>query len=128
MPTKAAFMNVRVLLAAAAAATLFAGGVAAKDPITVTYQVTTRGLDVNQPAGAHALYQRVKHAADVVCTHGMRVDLAPTPDPHGCYEKALANAIRSAHLPMLTQVYLETHTAQEAAAFGIDGPVRMAAK
>jgi hypothetical protein len=58
----------------------------------------------------------------------MRVDLAPSPDPQGCYEKALGNAVRSAHLPLLTQAYLETHTLREAAARGIDLPVMIAAK
>ena len=118
-----------VLGAALVACTLFAGNVAAKDQeFTVAYRVTTRGLDISQPAGAHELYSRLQHAAQVVCTHGMRVDLAPSPDPQGCYEKALGNAVRSAHLPLLTQAYLETHTLREAAARGIDLPVMIAAK
>jgi UrcA family protein len=129
MYTKTAFMSARAVLGAAAVAgTLFAGSVAAKDPVTVAYRVTTQGLDVGQPAGAHELYLRLQHAAEVVCTHGMRVDLAPSPDPQGCYEKALADAIRSAKLPLLTHVYLATHTLQEAAARGIDLPVQVAAK
>ena len=45
-----------------------------------------------------------------------------------CYEKALGNAIRAANLKLLTQVYLVTHTLQEAAARGIDVPVQVAAK
>ncbi len=49
-------------------------------------------------------------------------------DEEGCYEKALGNAVRSANMPLLTQVYLETHTLREAAARGIDVPVQMAAK
>jgi UrcA family protein len=123
MHSKTAFMSARAILGATAvAATLFAGSVAAKDPVSVTYRVTTHGLDVSQPAGAHEFYLRLQHAADVVCTHGMRVDLAPIPDPQGCSEKALGEAIRSAKLPLLTQVYLATHTLQEAAAHGIDVP------
>lgn len=118
-----------VLGAAVVACALFAGSVAAKDQeFPVAYRVSTQGLDLKQPAGAHELYARIQHAAWVVCTHGMRVDLAPSPDPEGCYEKALGNAIRSANLPLLTQVYLETHTLREAAARGIDVPVQMAAK
>ena len=47
---------------------------------------------------------------------------SPPQTQRGCYEKALADAIRSANLPLLTQVYLETHTLREAAAHGIDVP------
>ena len=74
------------------------------------------------------MYSRLKHAAEVVCTHGMRVDLKPVADQKGCYEKALGDAIRSAKLPLLTQVYLETHTPREPAAHGIDVPVQLASK
>jgi UrcA family protein len=130
MYTKRASMSAwPVLGAAIVACTLFAGSAAPKDQeFTVAYRVTTRGLDLRQLAGAHELYSRLQHAAQVVCTHGMRVDLAPSPDPQGCYEKALGEAIRSAHLPLLTQAYLETHTLREAAARGIDLPVMIAAK
>jgi hypothetical protein len=62
------------------------------------------------------LYSRLQHAAQVVCTHGMRVDLVPSRDPQGCYEKALGNAVRAANLKLLTQVYLETHTLRQAGA------------
>ena len=129
MYTKTAFMSARVVLGAAAVAgMLFAGSVAAKNPVTVAYRVTAQGLDVSQPAGARELYRRIQHAAEVVCTHGMRVDLAPSPDPGGCYEKALGEAVRSVNLPLLTQVYLETHTLRQAAARGIEVPVITAAK
>jgi UrcA family protein len=129
MYAKTAFMRARAVLGAAVVAgTLFAGSVAAGDPVTVASRVTTQGLDVRQPAGARALYFRLQHAAEVVCTHGMRVDLMPVTDERACYEKALGNAIGSAKLPLLTQVYLETHTVREAAARGIDVPVQMAAK
>jgi UrcA family protein len=129
MYTKTAFMSAWVALGAAAVAgTLFAGSVAAKDQeFAVAYKVSTQGLDLSQPAGAHELYLRLQHAAEVVCTHGMRVDLAPLADPKGCYERALADAIRSAKVPLLTQFYLATHTLQEAAARGIDVPAQVAA-
>lgn len=128
MNAKTALMNALPMLGAAiVACTLFAGTAAAKDQeFTVAYRVTTKGLDLSQPAGAHELYSRLQHAADVVCTHGMRVDLAPVPDQQACYEKALGNAVRSVNLPLLTQVYLETHTIREAAAHGIAGPWRIA--
>jgi UrcA family protein len=129
MNTKTAFTSAwPVLGATLAACTFFAGSAAAKDPLTVAYRVTTQGLDLSQPTGAHGLYFRLQHAAKVVCTHGMRVDLAPSSDPQACYEKALGDAIRSVDLPLLTQVYLATHTLQEAAAYGIDVRLQVAAK
>jgi UrcA family protein len=73
-----------VLGAAVIACALFAGSVTAKE-VTVAIQVSTQGLDLSQPAGAHELYTRLQHAAKVVCTHGMRVDLQASPDTEGCY-------------------------------------------
>ena len=118
-----------VLGAAIAACTLFTSSVAAKDDaVTVSIQVSTQGLDVSQPRGAQKLYWRLQHAARVACTQGNRVGLAPAPNPASCREKALADAIRAANLTLLTQVYVASHTLQEAAAHGIDVPVQMAAK
>src|SRR6266436_1629254 len=116
-----------VLGVAMVACTPLAGNVVAKE-VKVAYQVSTQGLNLRQPAGAHEFYGRLKKAARIVCTHGNRVDLQPSPDPAGCYEKALGDAIRSANVSLLTQVYLETHTLREAAARGIDVPVQVAAK
>jgi len=118
-----------VVGAAVVACALFACNVAAKDrEFTVAYQVSTQGLDLSQPVGAQALYSRLKYAARVVCTHGMRVDLKPVTDENACYEKALGDAIRSVKLPLLTEVYLATHTLQQAVARGIEVPVQLAAK
>jgi UrcA family protein len=130
MYSKAAFMDAwPVLGATIVACTLLAGTVAARDQeFTVAYKVSTQGLDLSQPAGAHELYNRLKHAAEVVCTHGMRVDLEPVADENACFEQALAAAVRSANRRVLTRVYLETHTLQQAAARGIDVPAHMAAK
>jgi UrcA family protein len=131
MNSKAPVLNTRPSACAAlvAVCAILSAPVQAKDQdIIVGYRVTTQGLDLSQPSGAHEFYSRLQHAAEVVCTHGMRMDLLPSPDPKGCYERALGNAVRSANLPLLTQVYLETHSLREAAAQGIDVPVQMAAK
>jgi UrcA family protein len=130
MYIKTAVISAHFTLGAAlVACTLFAGNVAAKDQeFTVAYRVSTQGLDLRQPAGAHEFYFRLKHAAQVVCTHGNRVDLKPSSDPIRCYEKALGEAIRSVNSPLLTQVYLATHTLQQAAAYGIEAPAQLAAK
>ena len=42
--------------------------------------------------------------------------------------QGLGDAIRSANLPLLTQVYLGTHTLRQAAAYGIEAPAQLAAK
>ncbi|MGA2843130.1 MAG: UrcA family protein [Steroidobacteraceae bacterium] len=118
-----------VLGAAVIACTLFAGNVLADGrPVTVALKVSTRGLDLETSAGAHELYSRLKNAAWSVCNNTLRVGLEPTPDPYGCSEKALAEAILSANMTRLTQIYLETHTLREAAERGIRAPVQLAAK
>ena len=128
MYTRTTVMSALPLLVAAAACTLLAGRLAAKDDaVTVSIQVRTQGLDVSQPGGAQKLYWRLQYAARVVCTHGNRVGLAPSPDPD-CREKALAEAIRAANLTLLTQAYLASHSLREAAAHGFDVPVQVAAK
>jgi UrcA family protein len=130
MYIKTAVMSARsVLGAAAVACTFFAGNVWAGDhEVTVAIHVSTQGLDLSQPDGADRFYARLKQAARVVCTHGNRVDLEPDPTPESCYEKALADAIRSVNVPLLTQLYLATHTLREAATRGIDVPAQVAAK
>jgi UrcA family protein len=130
MYTKTVFKSaLPVLGAAIVACILFAGAAAAKEhDVTVAYRVTTQGLDITQPAGAHQLYARLQHAAQVVCTHGMRVDLKPLKDEDACIENALADAVRSANKPLLTQAYLETHTLRQAAEHGIAVPMQLAAK
>lgn len=130
MYTKSAAMSARCVLGAATiACTLFAGNVVANDhKVIVAIPVSTEGLDLSQPAEVRKLYMRLEYAAYVACTRGNRVGLEPSPDPKGCTGKALANAIRSANLPALTQVYLATHTLREASALGVDVPAEIAAK
>jgi len=131
MYTKTTAMAARsvLALATAAASLLICANVsAANREVTVAYHVSTKGLDLSQVADARKFYQRIEHAAGVVCTHGNRVGLEPSPDVMACSERALGDAIRSIKLPLLTQIYLETHTLREAAARGIDVPVQMAAK
>jgi UrcA family protein len=131
MYAKAAITSARLLVGVATVVcTLFAGNVAAKDKIvTVSVQVNRQGLDLSQPADAQTFYTRLQNAAWLVCTHATRVvDLLPVDPLKSCYEKALGGAIRSSHAPVLTQIYLATHTLQEAAAHGIDVPAQLVAK
>ena len=131
MYTRSAVAGVRSIIGfAAVASMLFAGNVAAaKDHnVTVAIHVSTQGIDLSQPADAQTFYKQLQQAAYVVCTHGNRVDLVPADNEKRCYEKALGEAIRAAKVPMLTRIYLETHTLQEAAAHGIEAPAQLAAK
>ena len=129
MYTMKPVMSTRSVLGAAAiTCMLFAGTVwAGGHPVTVNIHVSTQGIDLSQPAGAQKFYARLQNAARVVCTHGNRADLEPAANPKGCYEKALGDAIRSVNVPLLTQVYLETHTLRQAAALGISVAAQIAA-
>ena len=130
MDTQSTFINARSLLAAAVAAgMLFSGDVLADNgPVSVAVSVSTRGIDPSQPAGAHEIYRRLRDAAWIVCTRANRVGLEPLADPEACSEKALGEAIRSAHIPLLTQAYLQKHSLEQAVAHGIDLPLQVAAK
>lgn len=118
-----------MLCAAVIGCTFFGNHVSAEGhPVTVALKVSTRGLDIETTAGAHELYSRLQSAAWIACTRANRVGLAPLPNPEACAEKALGDAIRSANMRQLTQVYLDTHTLREASARGIDTPLQMAAQ
>jgi UrcA family protein len=130
MYIKTVAISARLLVCAATVIGTLAEGIAgaSEHTVTVTVHVSSRGLDINKPPDAQTFYRRIQHAAEVVCTHGNRVDLAPVNDYKGCYENALANAIRSLKMPLLTRMYLENHTLKEAEAVGIDLPSQLAAK
>jgi UrcA family protein len=112
--------------AIAACAVLFGTVQAIGQEVTVKIPVSTAGLDPSQPAGARELYARLREAARIVCTHGMRVDLQPVDSFSDCYEKALGSAVHSIHQPQLNIVYLATHTVRDAATYDIEVPVRLA--
>src|ERR1700681_2266947 len=131
MNTNATVLNTKLLICIAliAACGVLSAPVQAKSQeVTVKITVSTAGLDLNQPAGAREAYARLQRAAGIACTHGMRVDLQPPASFAGCYEKALGDAVRSARRPQLTMVYLATHATRDAAIYGIEIPVHLAAE
>ncbi len=130
MCTKITVANAWSVLGAAIVACAFFAGdaVAGGHDAKVAYPVNTQGLDLSTPAGAREFYSRLKNAAWIVCTRANRVGLEPVPDAYACSENALAEAVRSAHMPLLVQAYLETHSLGQAAAHGIQVPVQLAAK
>ncbi len=108
---------------------LLSGGVeAGAYDVQIAIRVNTQGLDLQQPSGARTLYDRLEHAAQVACTHGNRVDLKPIYNPKECRDQALGEAVHSVNAPLLTQVYLQSHTLQQAAAHKIKVPTQVAAK
>ena len=115
-----------LLVLATNTCTVFCATAAARE-IPVAVHVSSRGLDLSQRSDVRTFYSRLQHAAHIVCTDGDKVALEPLPDPLRCYEQALGAAIRSAKVPLLTQIYLATHTIQEAAALGIEVPEHVAA-
>jgi UrcA family protein len=115
--------------AAALACTCFAGNASAADHVVpVSVPVSSQGLDLTNLDDANTFYVRLQNAAWVVCTRGTRVDLEPSNDVKGCYEKALGSAVRTVKAPLVTQLYLGTHTLKEAAAHGIQLPAQVAVK
>jgi UrcA family protein len=131
MYTKSKVLTVRSMLSAAAAVGVFsiAGSVAAKDKIvTDSVRVSPAGLDLTQPPDARTFYTRLEDAAWIVCTRGTRVGLLPPENQFKCYQNALGEAVHASNKPLVTQIYLATHTLQEAAAHGIDVPAQVAAK
>jgi UrcA family protein len=99
---------------------------AADRDVTIKIAVSTTGLDPSQPAGAREVYRRLQRAARTACGDGDRVGLEPATSFAGCYEQALGDAVRSVHQPQLSVIYLATHTVRDAAARGIEVPVRLA--
>ena len=129
MSTKTVDRHAKLLWAGALVCTL-AGGVASASEhiITVGIHVSSAGLDLNQPADARTFYRRIEHAAKIVCKEENRGGLVRIEDYKTCYGKALSTAIRRLRNPLVTRMYLETHTLLEAEAAGIDLPAQLAVK
>lgn len=130
MSTRICVVHAWSVIASTAIACALVGGNAGAAQHTVidTIRVSTRGLDLSRSSDARKLYLRLTNAAYVLCTRGTRVGLEPVDNFKTCYGQALGSAIRSASAPMLTQVYLETHTLNEAVAQRIEVPAQLAAK
>jgi len=130
MYAKAAVTSARILLwATTGVCALFAANVSAEDQIvTDSVTVSQQGLDLSQPADARRFYMRLENAAWIVCTRGTRVGLLPADNQFKCYQNALGEAVHASNKPLVTQIYLATHTFEEAAAHGIDIPAQVAAK
>ena len=72
--------------------------------VTVRISVSTRDVDLSQPAGLRRLYGRLRDAARIACGDGNRLGLAPVDNFTRCFEKALGEAVRSVNRQRLTQL------------------------
>lgn len=93
---------------------------AAEAITSVSRQVSAAGIDLNTPEGAHVMYFRLKTAARALCSTSDPVERAPSWVYRACMEEALANAVRDAHRPFLTQAFVSDYGAEIAAHFGVD--------
>jgi UrcA family protein len=66
-------------------------------------------LDINHPAGAAVLYQRIRAAAREVCRPTSERDLAVAELTRSCVQDAIARAVTEVNAPKLSQ-YHETET------------------
>ena len=113
----------------AIASALFSNALAAKDlEVTIALHVSTEGFDLSRPADARKIYARLDKAAWEACNNGNRVGLAPADNVPSCYQNALAGAVKAAKAPLLTRIYLDNHTLQQAAVQGIREPSQIAAQ
>jgi UrcA family protein len=122
--------GVRALLSVVAVAgALFSNTLAAKDhEVTIALHISTAGFDLGRPTDARKIYTRLNKAAWEACNGGDRVGLAPADNASACYENSLGNAVKAAKAPLLTRIYLDNHTLQQAAVQGIHEPAQMAAQ
>ena len=93
----------RIAVAAAALiAAMTTGSTAAEAPqVHVKYQ----DLNLNTPAGAEALYRRIRTAADDVCAVPGARDLAMLGATKACVSHAVASAVIQVNNPHLTDLY-----------------------
>ncbi len=91
----------KILFAAAAAATLFAGAAIAE---TKTAAVATGNVNFNSRAEVNQLFTQVELAAQSVCRFDSKNKYVAQPD-RACVDRAVAQAVASANRPNLTAAY-----------------------
>ena len=94
---------IRITFAAVALMAALTTGVRAADVPQV--HVKFADLNINTPAGAAALYQRIRVAADQVCAYPGTHDLAVLAKEKACTNQAVAHAVATVNNPTLTGIY-----------------------
>jgi UrcA family protein len=100
---KAKHKNAIGTVIAAALLAAFATGVQAEDVAQV--HVKYADLNVNNPAGAAVLYQRIRAAAEKVCAMPGSRELDRAAQAKACMTKATADAVAAVNAPALTGLY-----------------------
>ena len=91
----------RILVAALVAA--FAAGAQAQGVAQI--HVKYADLNVDKPAGAAVLYQRIRAAAEKVCAMPGSRELDRAVKAKACITNATANAVAAVNVPALTGLY-----------------------
>ena len=94
---------IRITFAAVALMAALTTGVRAADVLQM--HVKYADLNINTPAGAAALYQRIRVAADQVCAFPGTRDLAVFAKVKACTDQAVAHAVAAVNNPTLTGIY-----------------------
>jgi len=95
--------SIRITIAAAATMAALTTGARAADPPQI--HVRYGDLNINTPAGAAALLQRIRFAADRVCDFRDTRDLSVLLIVQACTNHAIAEAVATVNNPSLTAVY-----------------------
>ena len=66
-------------------------------------------LNINSPAGAEVLYQRIRSAAEQVCGNVDSRRLAEAAAAKACVDRAMSESVRAVNAPRLTDTY-DAHT------------------
>ncbi len=93
----------RIALSVVALTAAFAAGARAGELPQV--HVKYSGLDLDTPAGAATLYQRIRLAADEVCAVSGSRELARIAHEKACADRAIAEAVAAVNNPRVTRLY-----------------------
>jgi UrcA family protein len=77
----------------------------AADAVVVRYD----DLNLATATGTAVLYRRIEQAAKVVCPEYPAGDVRNIRISRPCYQEAVAHAVASIHLPLLTALYIRGH-------------------
>jgi UrcA family protein len=87
---------------------LLANGASAGEPQKVSKIVSYADLDLSKPAGAQALYNRIKRAAREVCgSADYYKNVSPPKAWRECVDTAVADAVAEVDRPSLTALHQE---------------------
>ena len=96
---------VRRTLAAVCMASVCALASAGSPDQSLQRTVSFADLDINHPAGAAVLYQRIRAAAREVCRPTSERDLAVAELTRSCVQDAIARAVTEVNAPKLSQYH-----------------------